>query len=40
MTKCPYDDCPFRGTEDEVDDHVAYMVSWDDPDHREEKRRA
>ena len=33
--KCPYDDCPFEGTEGEVDDHVSYMTSTmlNDPDH-------
>lgn len=33
--KCPYDDCPFEGTEGEVDDHVSYMTSTmlNDPEH-------
>lgn len=39
MINCPYDDCPFRGTQEEVDDHVAYLTSMGDPDHAIEKRR-
>lgn len=39
MNQCPYDDCPFWGIPAEVDDHVAYMVSFDDPDHTPEKHR-
>lgn len=35
---CPYDDCPFQGTQDEVDDHVAYLTMMDDPDHAPGKR--
>lgn len=36
---CPYGDCPFQGTEAEVDDHVGYMTTFDDPDHRVDKLR-
>lgn len=36
---CPYDDCPFEGTEAEVDDHVAYLTSFDDPDHAVDRLR-
>lgn len=37
---CPYDGCPFEGTQDEVDDHVAYVTGLvDDPDHTEDKRQ-
>lgn len=36
---CPYIECPFQGTQAEVDDHVAYMVSIEDPDHDERNRR-
>jgi hypothetical protein len=39
MRKCPYGDCPFEGTQEEVDEHVAYCVSFGDPDHAEDKRR-
>lgn len=38
LTRCPYDDCSFEGTEAEVDDHIVYMVSMNDPDHRQEDR--
>lgn len=24
MSHCPYKDCPFEGTEDEVDDHRVH----------------
>jgi len=33
MTRCPYGDCTFEGSDAEVEDHVAYMTSFDDPDH-------
>lgn len=36
---CPYADCPFEGTRLELDDHVVYMASINDPDHRPEKLR-
>lgn len=31
--KCPYANCPFEGTQKEVDDHVTYMISVGDKDH-------
>jgi hypothetical protein len=37
--KCPYDDCPFEGTEAEVEDHIAYMTGFGDPDHDIDKRK-
>jgi hypothetical protein len=35
--KCPYGECPFQGTQTEVDEHVLYMQSWDDPEHEERR---
>lgn len=35
--RCPYD-CTFVGTQDQVDDHVAYVVGIGDPDHAPERR--
>jgi hypothetical protein len=37
---CPYGDCTFRGTQNEVDEHIVYLTGIDDPDHRPEKRPA
>jgi hypothetical protein len=37
VTRCPYDDCPFEGTQAEVDDHVGYLGSCFDPDHAPDK---
>lgn len=37
--RCPYDDCPFEGTEAEVEDHVSYSISTDDEDHAADKLR-
>lgn len=35
MISCPYTDCPYQGeTQEEVDEHVTYVLSFDDPDHR------
>ena len=42
MFKCPYRNCPFDAdTEDEVDDHILYVVTTmpEDPDHQESERR-
>lgn len=33
MIKCRYPLCDFEGTQDEVDDHLAYVTSRHDPDH-------
>lgn len=30
---CPAKGCRFQGTEDEVDDHVAYLARMGDEDH-------
>lgn len=34
MERCPYEGCPFTAeTEEEIDEHVEYVVSFDDHDH-------
>jgi hypothetical protein len=34
ITECPYENCPFEGTQEEVDDHLAYVTSvLDTPEH-------
>lgn len=35
--KCPYRECTFEGTPDEVDEHVTYCIGIEDPDHAEEE---
>lgn len=35
--RCPYSECPFEGTQQEVDEHVTYVASIDDPDHTPDK---
>lgn len=38
--RCPFRDCDFEGTDEEVADHVAYMTSVVcDREHDEENRR-
>jgi hypothetical protein len=38
MIDCPYDDCPYQAkTQRELDDHVLYMIGFDDPDHAPDK---
>ncbi len=39
MIRCPYGDCPFYGSQDEVDDHVDYLIGVQDPEHDEVARR-
>lgn len=36
--KCRYPRCDFEGTQDQVDDHLAYVTSRHDPDHEEAPR--
>lgn len=31
--KCPYGDCPFEGSQAEVDDHVVYVLGIGDTNH-------
>lgn len=31
MSKCPYEDCTFTGTDDEVDEHRTTGVHNDEP---------
>ncbi len=31
--RCPYGDCDFRGTLEEVDEHVVYMIGIGDLEH-------
>jgi len=31
--RCPYWDCDFRGTLEEVDEHVVYMIGIGDLEH-------
>jgi hypothetical protein len=38
--RCPYDECGFEGTEEEVLEHVEYCKSFDDPDHDESNRKS
>jgi len=40
MKRCPYGECPFEGTVAEVEDHVEYMQSWDDPEHEHRGERS
>jgi len=35
--KCPYDDCPFEGTQKELDDHIVYLTIMNDSDHAPDK---
>jgi hypothetical protein len=36
--RCPYGDCTFEGTQEEVDDHCAYMAMIDDEEHQQDRR--
>lgn len=39
VVRCPYGDCPFQGTEAQVDDHVVYVGTFNDKDHEPHKLR-
>jgi hypothetical protein len=41
LVQCPYGECPFEGTPEQVEDHVIYstLAHIDDPEHRPEMRR-
>jgi hypothetical protein len=36
--RCPYNECRFEGTEEEVLEHIEYCKSFGDPEHEEKER--
>lgn len=38
MISCPYENCPFEGTQEQVDDHLAYVTSMLDNSEHEDRK--
>jgi hypothetical protein len=39
IESCPFDNCFYEGTLEDLDAHIAYMIIMDDSDHQEPENR-